>query len=90
MRFREMPDGKLVAGWTSDDEPLQGFGDAWVIAVEFSRPIKAYSVLAYGQTTSSASKHSRDQIALFANHEYKRVWFSEAEIKANLEREYRP
>ena len=90
MGFRELPDGKRVAGWTSDNEPLLGSGDAWVIAVEFSSPIKAYSVLAYGQTTSSASKHSRDQIALFANHEYKRVWFSEAEIKANLESEYRP
>jgi acyl-homoserine-lactone acylase len=88
--FRQMPDGKQVAGWTSTNEPLSGFGDAWVIAVEFSKPLKAYSVLAYGQTTNPSSKHSRDQIAMFANHELKRVWFSEAEIKANLETEYRP
>jgi acyl-homoserine-lactone acylase len=88
--FRQMPDGKRVAGWTSDNETLVGFGDGWVIAVEFSRPVRAYSVLAYGQTTNSESKHSRDQISLFANHEYKRVWFSEQEIKANLERAYRP
>jgi acyl-homoserine-lactone acylase len=90
MGFREMPDGKRVAGWSSANESLVGSGDGWVIAVEFTRPIKAFSVLAYGQTTNSASKHSRDQIALFANHEYKRVWFSEGEIKANLESEYRP
>ncbi|HEV8484439.1 MAG TPA: penicillin acylase family protein, partial [Blastocatellia bacterium] len=90
MGFRQMPDGKQAAGWISDKEPLVGFGDAWVIVVEFSRPVKAFSVLAYGQTTNSASKHSRDQIRLFANHEYKPIWFSEAEIKANLEREYRP
>jgi acyl-homoserine-lactone acylase len=88
--FRQMPDGKRVAGWTSANEALQGFGDAWVLLVEFSKPVKAYSVLAYGQTTNPASKHSRDQIRLFANHELKRVWFSEAEIKANLESEYRP
>ena len=90
MGFRQLPDGKRVAGWISANEPLQGFGDGWVIAVEFSKPVKAHSVLAYGQTTNPTSKHSRDQIGLFANHEYKRVWFSESEIKANLESEYRP
>jgi acyl-homoserine lactone acylase PvdQ len=50
----------------------------------------AYSVLAYGQTSNLQSKHSSDQLRLFANHQYKRAWFSEADIKANLEREYRP
>jgi acyl-homoserine-lactone acylase len=88
--FRAMPDGKQMAGWVSSNEPLQGFGDAWVIAVEFSKPVKAYSVLAYGQTTNPDSKHSRDQIGLFANHELRPVWFTESEIKANLESEYRP
>ena len=90
MGFRPVSDGKRVAGWLSSNEPLIGFGDGWVIVVEFSKPINAFSVLAYGQTTNAASRHSSDQIALFANHQYKRVWFSEAEIKANLEREYRP
>jgi acyl-homoserine lactone acylase PvdQ len=47
-------------------------------------------VLAYGQTSNLQSKHSSDQLRLFANHQYKRAWFSEADIKANLEREYRP
>jgi acyl-homoserine-lactone acylase len=78
------------AEWGRDGEPLLGFGDAWVLAVEFARPVRAYSVLAYGQTTDPASPHSRDQIQLSANHEYKRVWFTEAEIQANLERVYRP
>ena len=88
--FRETTNGKRVAGWISTNEPLVGFGDGWVIVVEFTKPISAYSVLAYGQTTNPSSKHSSDQIGLFANHEYKRVWFTEAEIKANLESEYRP
>jgi acyl-homoserine-lactone acylase len=90
MGFNEMPDGKRVAGWTSDDAPLSGSGDGWVLAVEFAKPVKAFSVVAYGQTTNSNSRHSRDQIELFANHKYKPVWFSEAQIRANLEREYRP
>ncbi len=89
-RFAPQPGGKRIAGWVGDDKPLVGFGDAWVLAVEFSRPVNAYSVLAYGQTTNPASTHSRDQIGMFARHEYKRLWFSEAEIKAHLEREYHP
>ena len=88
--YRQMPDGKRIAGWVSSNEPLSGFGDAWVLMVEFSRPVKGYSLLAYGQTTKPESKHSRDQIGLFANHELRRAWFTEAEIKANLESEYRP
>jgi acyl-homoserine-lactone acylase len=79
-----------MAGYISESEPLQGFGDAWVIVIEFSKPVRAYSVLAYGQTTNPTSKHSRDQIGLFANHELKPVWFTESEIKANLESEYHP
>jgi acyl-homoserine-lactone acylase len=90
LRFVEMPDGKRVAGQTQENEPPAGFGDAWVILVEFSKPVRAFSVLAYGQTTLSGSKHNADQIRLFADHQLRPIWFSEAEIKANLEREYHP
>lgn len=88
--FRQQDDGKRVAGWISDTEPLVGSGDGWVLAVEFSRPVRAYSVLAYGQTTNSTSPHSTDQIRLFSEHSYKKVWFTEKEITANLERSYHP
>ncbi len=90
MAFKQMPDNKRVAGWIGENQPLAGFGDGWSLAVEFSKPVKAFSILAYGQTTDQNSKHSRDQIELFAKHQYKKVWFTEAEIKANLERSYHP
>ena len=90
LRFSQAQDGKRVAGQIKTDEPPVGFGDAWVLAVEFTKPIVAYSVLAYGETTRSSSKHSSDQIRLFAEHSYKRVWFSEEDIKSHLEREYHP
>lgn len=90
LRFQEQPDGMRVAGQVRENEPPVGFGDAWVLAVEFSRPVRARSILAYGQTTRSASPHSSDQIGLFASHRLRRVWFTEEEIRANLESEYRP
>ena len=79
-----------VAGWADADRQLVGFGDAWVLLVHFTRPVQAYSVLAYGQTTDRASPHSRDQIRIFANRGLRPVWFTDAEIAAHLEREYRP
>jgi acyl-homoserine-lactone acylase len=67
-----------------------GFGDGWVLVVDFSRPGQAWSVLAYGQTTNPRSPHSSDQLGLFAGHQLRRAWYSEADIRANLSREYRP
>jgi acyl-homoserine-lactone acylase len=90
VQFGEAPDGKRVVGSIERGRPMVGGGDGWIFAVEFSKPLIAYSLLAYGQTTSTASKHSADQALLFAKGQFKRVWFTEAEIKANLEREYRP
>ena len=90
MRFREMADRRFVAGRPGDARDLVGNGDAWVLLVHFTRPIEAFSVLAYGQTGDPASPHSADQIRLFANHQLRPVWFHEADVKAHLEREYRP
>jgi acyl-homoserine-lactone acylase len=88
--FDQLPGGKRVAGVREKGRPFVGGGDGWVMAVEFTRPPTAYSVLAYGQTSNPASRHSSDQARLFASHEMKKIWFTEAEIKANLAREYRP
>jgi acyl-homoserine-lactone acylase len=68
-----------------------GFGDAWILLVDFSTAVPtAWSLLAYGQTSDLASPHSRDQIELLASRKLRRVFFTEADIRANLEREYRP
>jgi acyl-homoserine-lactone acylase len=88
--FDATQDGMRVAGNVGPNQPLAGFGDAWVLMVHFTRPVAAWSVLAYGQTANLESPHSRDQIRLFANHELRPVWFSEEAIAANVERRYRP
>ena len=86
----DKPGGRRVAGWAEADRQLAGSGDGWVLLVHFTRPLQAFSVLACGQTTDRASPHSRDQIRLLANRELRPVWFTDAEVAAHLEREYRP
>jgi acyl-homoserine-lactone acylase len=90
MGFDQAADGVRVAGDAGPGEPLAGFGDAWILLVHFTRPVTAWSVLAYGQTTNPASPHSRDQLRLFATHQLRPVVFSEEAIAGSLERRYRP
>jgi acyl-homoserine-lactone acylase len=78
--FREGKDGK---------QQIQR-GDGWVLAVEFSHPPKAYSILAYGQSAKKESPHHTDQAELFAGNQMKRVAFTEKEIRRSLICEYRP
>ncbi|MBX7200759.1 MAG: penicillin acylase family protein [Rhodospirillaceae bacterium] len=80
-----------LAGRTGDAvTPVAGGGDGWVLLVNFTKPVRAQGVLAYGQSSNLDSPHSRDQIKLFADNKLRPIWFTEAEVKANLEREYRP
>ena len=91
MRFDRV-DGidRRVAGNLGDGRPLVGFGDAWVLLVDFAPPVTGWSVLAYGQTTNPASRHSSDQIRIFAAHDLRRAWYTEEEIRQHTMREYRP
>jgi len=80
--------------WFEEDETdgkqrVRG-GDGWVFAVEFGEPLKAYSILAYGQTDNPDSPHHTDQVELFANGEMKKVAFSEVDIEKNLVKTYLP
>lgn len=89
MRF-DAVEGSHVRAAGNIDGRLQGFGDAWVLVVDFSNPVTGHSVLAYGQTSDPASPHSRDQLRTFAERKVRRAWFTDAEVRANLERSYRP
>jgi acyl-homoserine-lactone acylase len=80
LSFSPDEDGRLVANR----------GDGWVFAVEFGATPRAYSVLAYGQSIREDSPHFSDQAAMFAENRMKRVAFTEAEIRENLIRSYRP
>ena len=46
--FDALPDERVrVAGWGKDAAEHAGFGDAWVLLVHFTRPVKAWSVLLF-------------------------------------------
>ncbi len=65
-------------------------GDGWVLAVEFSDPPRAYSILAYGNSNREDSPYFYDQAELFADNRMKPVAFTEEDIRADLVRSYRP
>ena len=91
MRFDRVEGShQRVAGNVVHGQPLEGFGDGWVLLVDFSPPVTGWSVLAYGQTTDLHSPHSTDQIRIFASHELRRAWYTEEEIRSHTTREYRP
>lgn len=65
-------------------------GDSYVMAVEFTDPPTAYSVMAYSQSSNPKSAHYSDQSALYGASAYKPAWFAERDIERNLERRYHP
>lgn len=80
LQFQDEPDGKRAA---------RG-GDGWVLAVEFGPVPRAYSVLAYGESSLPGSPHNGDQGELFAKGEMKRVLFTAADVDGATEKRYRP
>lgn len=69
---------------------MAGTGDSWVLLVQLSRPVRAWSILAYGQSSDPTSPHSGDQIGTFAAHGLRPVWFTTTEVMANAARTYHP
>lgn len=65
-------------------------GDAWVLAVEFDEVPRAYTVLAYGESSRTESPWHADQAAMFARGELKPVAFTAADIERDAVVRYRP
>ena len=80
LAYREQPDGKRAAVG----------GDGWILAVEFGDQPRAYSVLAYGESTRPESPYHSDQAAMFARGELKPVAWTTRDIEAQTVRRYRP
>jgi len=61
-------------------------GDSYVAVVEFSNPLRARSLVGYGNWSQRGTKHRTDQLALYSRKELKPVWLTRAKVEANLER----
>lgn len=79
-------------GYLRDDKGkwIANFGDSYVLAVEFTTPPTAYSVMAYSESSDPRSKHFDDQTELFAQERFKPLWFTQEDIRRHLERAYHP
>ena len=83
-----------VYGRPGSDGRIAGVaGDSYILLVEWDREgrVSSRSIQPYGSATLDAhSPHYADQAPLFAACRLKPVWMEESEIRAHLEREYRP
>lgn len=82
------PIGVFRTTWFGPPEngvaPVVG-GDGFYAAVEFTQPLRARVLLAYGNATRPGSPHVGDQIELYARNEMRTPWLTRAEVEANLE-----
>ncbi len=67
-------------------------GDSYVLIASWGpEGVRSWSIHQYGSATLDASSpHYADQAVLFARRLLKPVWLDESDIRAHLEREYRP
>jgi acyl-homoserine-lactone acylase len=65
-------------------------GDSYEAVIEFSSPVRAMSLVAYGNASRAGSPHRTDQLRLFAQKTFKPVWRTRAEVEAHLERRETP
>ena len=65
-------------------------GDGWMIGVEFGETPRAWSIMAYGQSSRPESEHHLDQLEMFTAGTMKPVAFSEEAIIRETRRRYRP
>jgi acyl-homoserine-lactone acylase len=83
-----------IYGRLEEDGRFRGVaGDSYVMLVAWDAEgrVRSYSIHQYGSATlDESSPHFADQSPLFVRRELKPVWMEEADIRANLEEEYRP
>jgi len=60
-------------------------GSAFIMIVELSEPVRAFSAKPYGQSEDPSSPHFDDMTKLYCNDQLKPAWFTLSDVMANLE-----
>ncbi len=82
-----------VYGKLEDGHLIGNAGDCYVLVAEWDKEgrVSSKSLHQFGSaTTDENSPHFSDQTELFRDCKMKEVWMDERDIRANLEKEYRP
>jgi acyl-homoserine-lactone acylase len=83
--FRVVTYGPMLDGIKT---PIHG--DGFTIALEFgsakSGPLKAKSLVSYGDCSQPGCAHHTDQLPLVEKKQWRDVWRTRAEVEANLEK----
>ena len=65
-------------------------GASFVGVYEFSNPVKAATVLQFGESANPDSPHFMDQAALYSKQQFKPAWFDWSEVLAHAKQSYHP
>jgi acyl-homoserine-lactone acylase len=64
-------------------------GSSWLMLIEFSTPLKVFTIAPQGESDDPSSPHFADQTAMFSRQEMKAFPFTDAEVKGLSEESYR-
>ncbi|UJP05486.1 MAG: penicillin acylase family protein [Nitrosomonas sp.] len=67
-----------------DGKLKSSYGDSFIAAVEFSRPVRAQVLMTYGNATQPQAFVTADQLHLAAKQQLRPAWRSLNEIEANV------
>ena len=70
---------------TEDKKFQVVFGDSFMMAVEFSDPIKAQGLTVYGNATQPNSPHRGDQLTLYQQGKMRPIWRDRSRVEQHLE-----
>jgi acyl-homoserine-lactone acylase len=66
------------------------YGNSFVAVVEFGPELVARAVSAGGQSGDPKSPHFNDQAERYRSHDFRSVYFTDADLAGHIERRYRP
>ena len=75
----------ITWGALKDGERTPNHGETWISLVEFSTPLKAVGLMAYGNASQPGSPHRSDQLKHLSDKTFRTLWTTRPEVEANLE-----